>query len=76
MNAYEDCLGATSAKAAPWHIVPADDKFNARLIVSRVIIDALQGLKMHYPKVTAARQSELQDIRKHLAQQAPADTRN
>ena len=66
MSAYEDCLSATSTKTAPWHVVPADDKYNTRLIVSRVVIDALRGLKMSYPKMTRARRSELRAIRKHL----------
>jgi PPK2 family polyphosphate:nucleotide phosphotransferase len=66
MTAYEDCLSATSTKSAPWHVVPADDKYNARLIVSRIVIEALQDLKMSYPKVTPARRHELQAIRKHL----------
>jgi PPK2 family polyphosphate:nucleotide phosphotransferase len=67
MSAYEDCLSATSTKTAPWHVVPADDKYNARLIISRVVIDALQGLHMSYPVMTRARRSELQAIRKQLA---------
>jgi PPK2 family polyphosphate:nucleotide phosphotransferase len=67
MSAYEDCLSATSTKTAPWHVVPADDKYNARLIISRIVIDALQGLKMSYPKLTRARRSELREIRKQLA---------
>jgi len=66
MRAYEDCLSATSTKIAPWHVVPADDKYNARLIISRVVIDALQGLKMSYPKLTSARRSELREIREQL----------
>jgi len=66
MEAYEDCLSATSTKAAPWHVVPADDKLNARLIISRIVIDALKGLKMSYPDVTAARKSELRKIREQL----------
>jgi len=66
MLVYEDCLSATSTRTAPWHIVPADDKYNARLIVSRVVIDALQGFEMSYPKVTRARQAELLAIRKQL----------
>ena len=67
MRAYEDCLSATSTRTAPWHVVPADDKYNARLIISRIVIDALQGLKLNYPKMTGARRSELQAIRKQLA---------
>jgi hypothetical protein len=46
--------------------VPADDKYNARLIVSRIVIDALRGLKMSYPRMTGARLTELQAIRKQL----------
>ena len=67
MRAYEDCLSATSTKTAPWHAVPADDKYNARLIVSRVVIDALQDLNMSYPKMTRERRRELRAIRKQLA---------
>jgi PPK2 family polyphosphate:nucleotide phosphotransferase len=66
MRAYEECLGATSTQTAPWHVVPADDKYNARLIISRIVIDALQGLKMSYPKPTRARRSELRAMRKQL----------
>jgi PPK2 family polyphosphate:nucleotide phosphotransferase len=64
--AYEECLGATSTRSAPWHVVPADDKENARLIVSHLVIDALEELGLGYPKVTEARKRELQEIRKQL----------
>jgi PPK2 family polyphosphate:nucleotide phosphotransferase len=67
MNAYEHCLSATSTKTAPWHVVPADDKYNARLIVSRVVISTLQELEMSYPRMTRARRSELVAIRERLA---------
>jgi PPK2 family polyphosphate:nucleotide phosphotransferase len=66
MEAYEDCLSETSTKAAPWHVVPADDKLNARLIISRIVIDALKALKMSYPTVTAERKNELRKIREQL----------
>jgi len=66
MEAYEDCLSATSTKVAPWHVVPADDKLNARLIISHIVIDALKELKMSYPEVTAARKNELRKIREQL----------
>ena len=66
-RAYEDCLSATNIKAAPWHVVPADDKYNARLIVSRIVIATLQDLKMNYPKLTRARRRELRAIRRQLA---------
>ncbi|HBK06950.1 MAG TPA: phosphate--nucleotide phosphotransferase [Acetobacteraceae bacterium] len=67
MKAYEECLSATSTTACPWYVVPADDKMNARLIVSQIVLDTLEGLKMSFPKTDAKRQQELQAIRKHLA---------
>jgi len=66
MKAYEDCLQATSTHHAPWYAVPADDKENARLIVSRIVLDALKDLKMAYPKTTEKRRQELQVIGKQL----------
>ena len=67
MKAYEDCLSATSTDHAPWHIVPADDKENARLIVSQVILDTLKSLKINYPQSSKEHRRELQSIRKLLA---------
>ncbi|MFZ0304117.1 MAG: ADP-polyphosphate phosphotransferase [Terracidiphilus sp.] len=67
MKAYEDCFHATSTHHTPWYVVPADDKENARLIVSQIVLDALGGLKMAYPKTTAKRRHELQAIKKLLA---------
>ncbi|MBU2578222.1 polyphosphate kinase 2 family protein, partial [Patescibacteria group bacterium] len=66
MQAYEQCLSATSTKIAPWYVVPADDKENARLIISRIILDTFKGLKMSYPEVDQERRDELLDIRKQL----------
>ena len=67
MEAYEDCLNATSTHHSPWYAVPADDKDNARLIVSRIVLDTLQDLKMAYPKTTEKRRLELQAIGKELS---------
>jgi len=67
MKAYEECLSATSTRDAPWYVVPADDKENARLIVSQIVLDTLEGLQMTYPKSSAKRRQELQSIRKQLA---------
>jgi PPK2 family polyphosphate:nucleotide phosphotransferase len=64
--AYEDCLSATSTADSPWYVVPADDKENARLIVSQIVVDTLEGLEMSYPKVTAERAQELQSLREGL----------
>jgi PPK2 family polyphosphate:nucleotide phosphotransferase len=71
MNAYEECLGATSTGDSPWYVVPADDKESARLIVSQILIDTLEGLKMTYPKTGAKRRRELLAIRRRLAKSAP-----
>ena len=59
MKAYEECLSATSTSDAPWYVVPADDKENARLIVSQIVLDALEGLKMTYPETSPERRQEL-----------------
>lgn len=67
MHAYEECLGKTSTEKSPWYVVPADDKLNARLIVSQIILDTLGHLKMAYPKPTRERADELLEIRKHLS---------
>jgi PPK2 family polyphosphate:nucleotide phosphotransferase len=66
MQAYEDCLTATSTNHAPWHVVPADDKEDTRLIVSQIILDAFNELKMTYPKTKAKRWRELKSIRRQL----------
>jgi PPK2 family polyphosphate:nucleotide phosphotransferase len=65
-EAYEDCLSATSTEHSPWYVVPADDKDNARLIVSAIVTDALTNLKMAYPESTPKRRAELKSIRKSL----------
>lgn len=69
MQAYEACLSATSTSTAPWYVVPADDKNNARLIISQIIVDPLQSLKMSYPRPSKAHRKELQSIRKLLSMQ-------
>jgi PPK2 family polyphosphate:nucleotide phosphotransferase len=66
MEAYQACLAATSTRHAPWYVVPADDKENARLIVSQIVLDTFNEVKMSYPKPTAERLRELKSIRKLL----------
>jgi PPK2 family polyphosphate:nucleotide phosphotransferase len=66
VQAYENCLTVTSTRHAPWFVVPADDKEDARLIISQIVLDELNGLKMAYPKITAKRRRELKSIRKLL----------
>ncbi|MEO7167139.1 MAG: ADP-polyphosphate phosphotransferase [Spartobacteria bacterium] len=67
MAAYEACLHATSTEAAPWFVIPADDKKNARLLIADAIVDALEDLKMSYPEPDAAHRKELESIRETLA---------
>jgi PPK2 family polyphosphate:nucleotide phosphotransferase len=66
MRAYEQCIQATSTRRAPWYVVPADDKRNARLIVSQIVVDALKAIKPELPRITPARRRELQTMRKRL----------
>ena len=69
LSAYETCLNATSTHHAPWYVVPADDKKNARLIVSQIVFDALNELKMTYPRLDTKRRQELKVIQKRLWRQ-------
>ncbi len=73
MVAYEECLSATSTHHAPWYVVPADDKENARLIVSRIVLDAMGELKMAYPKTTPKRKQELKSIGKLLTSESSSE---
>lgn len=73
MHAYEACLSATSTKNSPWYVVPADDKKNARLIVSRIILDTFKALKMSYPETDLKRQQELLSIRHQLMKEDSND---
>ena len=70
MDAYEACLSATSTKHAPWYVIPADDKENARLMVAKIVVDTLRDLKMSYPTTDAKRKKELHAIRRLLAAEA------
>ncbi|MBK8538115.1 MAG: polyphosphate kinase 2 family protein [Candidatus Competibacteraceae bacterium] len=66
MQAYEACLSATSTEIVPWYVVPADDKKNARLIISQIILDTFKALEMSYPETDEKRQQELLSIRDQL----------
>jgi PPK2 family polyphosphate:nucleotide phosphotransferase len=64
--AYEDCPSATNTREAPWYVIPADDKMTARLSVSRIILETLEDLDVHFPAATPERQMELQAMRQQL----------
>jgi PPK2 family polyphosphate:nucleotide phosphotransferase len=66
MRAYEACLSATSTAHAPWYVIPADDKQDARLLVSQAILDTFAEMPMSYPEPDAARRKELKAIRRRL----------
>lgn len=66
MQAYEQCMSATSTSDSPWYIVPADDKENARLIISEIFLDTYRKLKLQYPAVSETRKKELVVLRKSL----------
>lgn len=66
MQAYQACLNATSTDTAPWYVVPADDKQNARLIVSQIVLDTFADLKMSYPQTTLKRHQQLEALRGQL----------
>jgi PPK2 family polyphosphate:nucleotide phosphotransferase len=66
MDAYEDMIRATSRPEAPWHVVPANHKWFARLVVAGAMIEALEGLNPEYPKIEGAALEELQKVRKAL----------
>jgi PPK2 family polyphosphate:nucleotide phosphotransferase len=65
-NAYEEMIQATSTKDAPWYVVPADNKWFSRLVISTVIVDTLESLDLSYPKVDEAKLKELKAAKKIL----------
>ncbi len=66
MAAYEDVFTHTSTKAAPWYIVPADNKWFTRLAVAAILAETLEKLDLAYPKVTAHQKAQLLEVRKLL----------
>ena len=72
-SAYEECLNATSTEQAPWYVVPADDKANARLIISQVILETLHALKLGYPVLDPAQRKQLRGLRQQLARRQRND---
>ena len=62
-RAYEACIAATSTRESPWYVVPADDKENARLIVSQIVLDALEALHPHFPEISLEKRAQLQAIK-------------
>ncbi len=65
-NAYEEMIRNTASEEAPWYVVPADNKWFTRLVVSAVLVETLDSLKLCYPKVDAAKRKELEAAKKML----------
>ena len=65
-EAYEDMIRHTASKHAPWYVVPADNKWFTRLVVSQAVVDALKGMNLKYPKVSGAERAALAQARKQL----------
>ncbi|HUM48156.1 MAG TPA: polyphosphate kinase 2 family protein [Chitinophagales bacterium] len=66
MDAYEQMIQNTATKYAPWHVIPADNKWYTRVIVAATIIETLAGLDLHYPKVGAAKLKEIAEAKELL----------
>ncbi len=70
MKAYEDAIRATATPAAPWYVVPADNKWFTRLVVSAAIVDAVERLDLSFPKVAGAKREELAQAKEMLMKES------
>ncbi|HQR21500.1 MAG TPA: polyphosphate kinase 2 family protein, partial [Burkholderiaceae bacterium] len=66
MAAYEDAIRATATPAAPWYVVPADNKWFTRLVVAAAIVEAMENMRLEYPKVSDAQKADLARARELL----------
>jgi len=71
MTAYEEAMRATSTAEAPWYVVPADNKPFARLVIAEAIVEAMEGLKLEFPKVEGTALKELQNVKRALVAEGP-----
>ncbi len=76
MDAYQDAIGKTAAKHAPWYVVPADKKWFARVVVAGAIYEALAKLKLRYPDVGPEKKTELAAARAELMGETPSVARS
>jgi hypothetical protein len=72
-DAYEKAINATSKKGAPWFIIPADDKWYARLAIASIIYQQFEQMQIAYPDVNARQKAELTEARIVLMQEEEAD---
>ena len=66
MSAYEDAIQQTATPGAPWYVVPADNKWYTRIVVAAAVIDALDSLDLHYPRIPSSKGGELERARREL----------
>jgi hypothetical protein len=66
MAAYEDMIRHTATGHAPWYVVPADNKWFTRLVVAAAVVEAMERLDLHFPKIDAAKKKELAAARRML----------
>lgn len=69
MNAFEDCINATASKEAPWAVIPADDKLNMRLLVTKIVLQELKKMKLAPPAASRRLRDEMEDIKTRLKNQ-------
>jgi len=69
LAAYQDTITHTATKLAPWHVVPADRKWFARVVISSTIVSALEGLRLQYPRFDKASLQELEKVQAVLEQE-------
>jgi hypothetical protein len=67
MQAYDTAIAATATKHAPWHVIPADDKPIARLLVVEAVNEALEGLDLHRPKPSKEQEEQMEEARRRLS---------
>ena len=66
MRAYEDAIGATSTRTAPWYVIPADNKWFTRLAIANVVIETLESMELHFPPLDHRKRRELATARRRL----------
>jgi len=71
MHAFEDCINSTATKAAPWAVIPADDKLNMRLLVAQIVLNQLRQMKLEAPPPSDRLATEMEDVRNRLEAQKP-----
>ncbi len=76
MNAYDDMIRHTASDHAPWYVVPADNKWYTRLVVARAIVEAMDELKLKFPRVTEQKKKELAEAKRLLEQEGARKSRS